>query len=367
MADYSVSPLDLLLASRQKDYVGLHIEQGVPVLDRDLNLLHDLVSATLREVVTGYIGNGSPAGADGFGIEASDASDDRRQNFKITAGTAGPGRCLVGGVEVAIPAAGTKYGDQAGVPALTTPTAAQPDPRVDTVYLDVFLVEVDSSTDRDLANSVDVGVQTSVRLKPNWVVRVSEGVPVPAAPPGHAFHVLATLARPRGNPDIIASIITDKRQVGLTVSDIERRLRRVETAPVKLSLAPVLAPLGEPWILSIDGASKKQGVTEASGMMSVTLPQGYRVTTLGAFGNKPGGTLLIELFRRAVDGSTPPEGIVSVQAGTGPFNQRQDAPGTNISKVDNDAFCYFLAAFLNNAGVNDVVKLNGIQITCVAV
>jgi hypothetical protein len=26
-----------------------------------------------------------------------------------------------------------------------------------------------------------------------------------------------------------------------------------------------------------------------------------------------------------------------------------------------------LAAFLNNAGVNDVVKLSGIQITCVAV
>ena len=57
MADFSQSPLDLLLTNQQKGYVGIHIEQGVPILDRDLNLLHDLVAATVRAVITRYIGN----------------------------------------------------------------------------------------------------------------------------------------------------------------------------------------------------------------------------------------------------------------------------------------------------------------------
>ena len=363
MADYSVSPLDLLVASRKKDYVGLHIEQGVPVLDRDLNLLHDLVSATVREIVARYIGNGSPAGADGFGIQALAAPDDPQQNFLISAGTAGPGRCLVGGIEVVTPPNGQKYGAQDGAPPLTTPTTAQPDPRVDTVYLDVFLVEVDSAKDADLGNAVDVGVQTSVRLKPGWMVRVAEGVPVPDPPDGHAFHVLATLSRPRGNPAIAASMITDMRQRGLTVSDMERRLRRLDSAPVTLSLAPMLAPLGEPWILALDGAHIKQGAAEASGIMPVIPPQGYRIASLEAFGNKTaGGTMGVQLFRRPVAG-----GNLEVVVNTGVFNQVKNAPASAISTVDNNVFCYFITAFVSGAGPTDTALLNGIQVTCLPV
>jgi hypothetical protein len=240
MADYSETPLDLLLANRQKGYVGIHIEQGVPVLDRDLNLLHDLISATVREVVTRYIGNGAPAGADGFGIEALVASGGT-QDFNITAGAAGAGRALVGGLEVGIGAT-VKYRGQSGVPDLITPTAEQPDPRIDTVYLDVSLVEVDSVGDPGLSNSLDVGVQTSVRLKPSWVVRVAEGVPVPPPPPGHSFYPLAELARQRLNDLITPAMITDKRQRGLTVSDVERRLRRVENALLPTFVGAQFAP-----------------------------------------------------------------------------------------------------------------------------
>src|SRR5262249_37072997 len=96
MSDYSVSPLDLLVANQQKGYVGLHIEQGVPLLDRDLNLLHDLIAATVRSVVTRYIGNGIAAGADGFAITALPAGQNS-QNFRIAAAGANPGSCLVGG------------------------------------------------------------------------------------------------------------------------------------------------------------------------------------------------------------------------------------------------------------------------------
>jgi hypothetical protein len=253
MADYSMSPLDLLVASRKKDYVGLHVEQGVPVLDRDLNLLHDLIAATVREIVTSYIGNGSPAGVDGFRIEALGNPADAQQNFRIAAGTDGPGRCLVGGLEVTVPVGGRTYKAQtdpstpAGLPALTTPTAGQPDPRPDVVYVDAFLVEVDATRDPDLRNDADVGVQTSVRLQPAWVVRVAENSAAPpAAPAGHAFHVLATLARRRGNPAVTAEMITDRRQRELTVSAVERRLNRVEAALLPTFVAPRFFPRANP-------------------------------------------------------------------------------------------------------------------------
>src|SRR5690242_13914393 len=98
MSDFSKSPLDLLLENQQKGYVGIHIEQGVPILDRDLNLLHDLITATVRSVVSRYIGSGIASGMDGFQIQAIPADND----FLIGANTGGSGICLVGGLEVTI-------------------------------------------------------------------------------------------------------------------------------------------------------------------------------------------------------------------------------------------------------------------------
>jgi hypothetical protein len=225
VSDYSRSPLDLLVVNQQKGYVGLHIEQGVPLLDRDLNLLHDLITATVRSVITRYIGNGTPNGADGFVIQA--LAVPAPQDFRIAAGASPPGTCLVGGIEVSIPA-DTTYRAQVGVPVLTTPSNAQPDPRTDIAYLDVSFIEVDGTVDADLNNAGDVGMQTSVRLKPSWVVLVAEGVPIPATPAGHVYYPLAQLQRPRGSDTIAAAMITDLRQSHLTVSAIERRLTAVE-------------------------------------------------------------------------------------------------------------------------------------------
>ncbi len=226
MSDFSRSPLDLLLASQQKGYVGLHIEQGVPLLDRDLNLLHDLITATLRSVITRYIGNGIPAGADGFAIQALPAPANSL-DFRIRAGSVGPGTCLVDGIEVTIPA-DINYTAQAGVPPLTIPSAAQPDPRTDIVYLDVSFIEVDGTSDPDLNNSLDVGMQTSIRLKPTFAVLVSEGVPPASPAPGHHFYPLARLLRPRGVSQIQAQMITDLRQTRLNLGQIESRLSAVE-------------------------------------------------------------------------------------------------------------------------------------------
>jgi hypothetical protein len=218
MSDYSISPLDVLVANQAKGYIGLHVEQAVPLLDRDLNLLQDLIYATVRSVFTRYIGNGIPEGLDGFAIQASATSQD----FVIKAAAAGPGNYMAGGIEVTIPV-DTDYISQ-NPTVLTTPAAA----RTDIVYLDIFFSEVDGTVDTDLNNSADVGMETSVRVKPGWIVRVAEGVPMPGAPAGHVYTPLAQLGRAAGNNAITAGMITDLRQSRITVSTIQQRLALME-------------------------------------------------------------------------------------------------------------------------------------------
>jgi hypothetical protein len=294
MSDYSKTPLDFLVANQLKGYVGLHLEQGVPLLDRDVNLLQDLINASMRSVFTHYIGNGIPEGADGFAIQAP--SPAAPQDFVIKAGTAGPGTCLVGGVEIHI-AADTKYSAQTGVPALTTPTAAQSDPRIDIVYLDVSFAEIDSTVDSDLNNSVDVGMETSVRLAPVSVVLVSEGVPVPTAPVGHVYYSIAQLQRPRGSNTITSAMITDLRQSRLTVSAIEQRLALME----KLLLLPAFASSPTPQFVPRSGLINQ----------SITLfGNNFNVGTLQVlFGSAPAAI---------VGAPSPQQVVVQVPAGLTP-------------------------------------------------
>lgn len=243
MGDFSKEPLQNLISNQDKGYVGLHVEQGVPVLDRDLNLLNDLVSARVRSVVTRYIGNGTARGVEGFQIQAIPANND----FEIQTGMLGPGVCLVGGIEVVIEA-NINYSSQTDAPALTTPNITQPDPREDTVYLDVWLEEVDGIEDTDLLNGDDIGVQTSVRQRPVWVVQVAEGVPVPAPDPGHFHYALALLTRPRNEAEIQNNMITDLRQVIRPLVDVEERLAFLESLVVLPAFDPppneFLPPLG---------------------------------------------------------------------------------------------------------------------------
>ena len=143
----------MLLASQEKGYIGLHIEQGVPILDRDLNLLHDLLSAGMRSLFTRIVGNGVPPESDSFAIQAL-SGPAANQDFRIAAGDAS---CIVDGIEVNI-SEPVKYSKQkAEATPLTTPIPAQPDPRIDTVFLDVFLVEEDGQTTQIWPTREDVG------------------------------------------------------------------------------------------------------------------------------------------------------------------------------------------------------------------
>lgn len=235
MGDFSRSPLEFLEESLRNGYVGVHIEQGVPILDRDLNLMHDLVSAVARAITTRYIGNGIAAEQDGFEIVQvpGDNNDVRINDFHIKAGPSGqPGTCLVDGIEVTIDEPVNYKRQSVGgpptVPDLNEPTATQPDPRRDFVFLDVWLSELDGHRDERLRNSGDVGIQTSVRLRPAWLVRVAEGMDPPAPEPGHAHYRLARLTRPRGNAQITTEMIEDLRRRRLTLTDLEQRVRDIE-------------------------------------------------------------------------------------------------------------------------------------------
>jgi hypothetical protein len=253
MSDFSKSPLDMLIENQKKGYVGIHIEQGVPILDRDLNLLNDLITATVRSVVSRYIGNGISAGADGFEIQALPAGQNS-QDFNILTSDSGVGSCLVNGLEVKIDAP-TTYKSQ-NDDLLTTPSNTQPDPRTDIIFLDVFLVEVDGNEDDALKNSLDVGMQTSVRLKPGWKVRVAEGVPadqLPQPPNGHSFYPLAQLRRPPNNDVIEADMITDLRQRRLTAADMEQRLSLLERL-----LAPAFVSSPLPQFIPQKGRIRQQ-------------------------------------------------------------------------------------------------------------
>lgn len=217
MGNFSVDPQQNANTSRQKDYVGVRIEQGVPVLDRDLNLLGDVIAASVREVVDRYLGSGTAPNDNGFAILANGSSN----NFTLTAGS-----YLVGGLHVTN-TANRLYTSQPNVAVLTTPPVGVTRP--DVVYLDVWLTEVDELEDTSLANDVDVRMRTSVRVRPAWAVRVAENTTqLPAAAPGHAHALLARLQRITDR--IQPSMVQDQRTRSLNLADSLRRLNVLENA-----------------------------------------------------------------------------------------------------------------------------------------
>jgi hypothetical protein len=310
MGNFSKPPQDQLIYNLGKGYVGLHVEQGVPVLDRDLNLLNDLLAAKLRQLIERYVGNGVPVGSNGFAVVTTGTAND----LQIAAGT-----CLVGGIEIELKTT-TTYKAQpvpasaGALPALTTPGSTQPNPRQDTVYLDVWLDEVDGSGDPTLKNPDDIGVQTAVRQVPAFVVRVAESVtdakPLPDPAPGHSFYAVAKLLRPLSNATITAPMITDLRNTKLRVTDMERRLTKLEKmflpsfAAPNNQLQPKFGPPGQTVVLkgkgfAVGNAQVWFGTTPTTivagtltdTQMSVLVPAGMPAGSVQIVVTTDGGTI----------------------------------------------------------------------------
>ncbi len=328
---------------KEKHYVGIRLQQGVPLIDADWNEQEDLRRDALEDFLKWFIGNGVPDGTDGFRIEAlagggvnsivltaataisinrssSTAADvlgfgadnysalkavnsqsatlmgytaepfdltvnntlainiknssennsseeiiitfqsvdfanlkkatasevvvainkthndiatvSQGNDFRIIGGDGtleGAGRCLVEGWEARINVRTLKYTEQLlynndtlatawnieALPSLKPPSTGE---RTDLVYLDVWDREVNYQEDSNLVNPL-IGIESCVRLKREWVVRVAEGVTEiknvsPAA--GHRYLAIATIQR-QTNEKAITSI-TDLRVCHLNVA-----------------------------------------------------------------------------------------------------------------------------------------------------
>jgi hypothetical protein len=236
MATMTTSTFDPLLR-----YVNVRLQQGVPIVDADWNELDDVRKFELRAFLKWYVGDGIPAGNDGFRIAGGLDND-----FTVTAGVSAPGpndspveivlrhagRLIVDGLDVII-TADLKYTAQPlhtsqpgaaalagklGVPvvaALTTPGAAQ----TFVAYLDLWERLVTGDEMPALVHP-GLGVESCARMRREWVVRVRSGtaVPVPGDTDhlaGHRYYPLATMNRRAGVATIADTDLVDRRDRGL--------------------------------------------------------------------------------------------------------------------------------------------------------
>ncbi len=338
MGDFSRDPGNQLVESLNKHYVAVRLQQGVPLLDADWNVLDDLRRVELESMSAWTIGNGVPTGSNGFAVaplpgggqntivlqaaaivagnssiaidvaastaatalgftlgnsvaqksgdaparltglaaqpfgladgatlvlsvngqppltvtfDAGDfatiaaataaevvaaitaatgsviAAAGQGNDFIIRGGDnslASAGRIIVDGRMVLIES-DIKYTEQAlyqnnalaarwnvaVLPPLTTPLAATPY----IAYLDAWDREVDSIEDEALID-VRIGIETAIRLRREWVVRVAREADYAglnaARPAGHAYYPLARINRAAGNSLINGSMLADLRQ-----------------------------------------------------------------------------------------------------------------------------------------------------------
>ncbi len=164
--NYSNGGIDTF--NSENSYIGIRLQQGVPLLDRDWNELEDIRRYQEKILREHYIGNGVPD-EDSFKIELVGSPSN---DLKIK-----KGRCLVNGLEaVNIPPDNNDsihYTDQDNVAELTD-LAEGVQTRTDLVYLDVWVEEI---TDPEvLGNNQDVDMITSVRHKIDWRVSFVEDI-----------------------------------------------------------------------------------------------------------------------------------------------------------------------------------------------
>ncbi|GEM_PF-1656051 len=205
-----------------KGYVGLRLQMGVPLLDRDWNELEDIRRYNEVMLRRHYIGDGTPD--DGFKILPL---DDPGNGFMIQ-----KGHILVKGMEAVNPS-DISYSEQEGVSALTVPSTD----RTDKVYIDVWIEEIipeSGDMDNPLNNPQDIKMATCIRHKLFWKVLVAEGVDIPDED-YHWRYQLATISRSAGKSIIEKGDIVDNRRECGTSSSLGDALKVVDTLDVAIA------------------------------------------------------------------------------------------------------------------------------------
>jgi|RhiMethySRZTD1v2_1073278.scaffolds.fasta_scaffold91236_4 hypothetical protein len=387
MGNFSRNTFDPL-----KNYVGVRLQQGVPVLDADWNELNDVTRQELYDAFSLTFSDGIPPGGADFKV-LSRPEPPEPNDFDILAGAA-----LVQGRSIRA-RNNLRYSTQpwtnpqraardgvAVIPPLTTPPGPPEGapPRRDLVYLDVWEREVGSTEDTNLVNPA-IGVETAVRLKRDVAVRVAEGTEtLPPAPAGHLFLPLAVLRRPRTQAQITAQQIEDRRPL----LHSPRGSRETSFLPAFL---PVSLPSGTPYpewkikfTMVFQGpfpapfrvpkfhASKSNDVG-AFGVLPLILPDGAFLTHLNIRGAIGGinGELQCQLLRirhpvfedfSAVD-SLRTETIRALTE-THVFDNTYTLSSDDLTKllVDNSRYYYALYAEASTQGVSYGVSIHGISL-----
>ena len=288
-----------------KAYVGVRLQQGVPLLDADWNELNDVIRQELYDAFKLTFTDGVPPG--GFDLEVLGRPEPN--DFYVLAGSA-----LIQGRPVRV-RQNLRYSTQpwtdprraardgvAVIPPLTTPTGpAGTQPRIDIVYLDVWEREIGSTEDDGLINPA-VGVETCVRIKREAALRVAEGkAVVPDPPAGHAFLPLALLHRPV-NQAQIARVDNLRPYLhspqGSSVVSFFPALLPVHSNPLanETTLPEwrlTISPLGPNQAIPKFRALKRQNEAP-SGILPLTLPHRARMTSISIRGDISGNNGVIQ-------------------------------------------------------------------------
>lgn len=306
-----------------RDYRGVRLQMGVPLVDADWNELEDIRKNELRDLVRAVIGTGvpaTPANNNGFAITVVSAQAGQVPSLKITDGT-----MIVNGTLVtnggAINYSAQEYyaGDPQALKRATdrgvTPVAvltALPaagggtQTRKDTVYLESWEREVGSAEDNRMMDNALLE-ETSTRLRLEWAVRVAQnGAAVPASTGTVIRTPLAEITYTVPNNGPVTYTIKERRRRGLTLESLVDQDRI-------MSVAPVAVPrynwfnLINPWSFTGDalyavvpwGSSDAQGGAD----IPVNMAHGARITDLRIIGMKLGGSLQVNF--RAVSLAAP--------------------------------------------------------------
>ncbi|MDD9972201.1 MAG: hypothetical protein OXR73_38500 [Myxococcales bacterium] len=168
---FSETPDEVISMAQGDGYTAAYITQGVPILDRDLNLMVGLPAYALRQLGALSIGYGVHEQHSGFEIGFEDGE------LQI-----GGGVLVAAGELLRSPHPRLPYSRQEPPPPTLTPVTGR---RKDLVYLAILeAAVVDDPSDAAVGNLADLGEPTLVRVRTGWQVRVAEGDPsTPDAPP----------------------------------------------------------------------------------------------------------------------------------------------------------------------------------------
>jgi hypothetical protein len=180
-------------------------------------------------------------------------------------------------------------------------------------------------------------------------------------------------AGPDGFNQRFHALENDLQAIGEVIDDVRAAVTQLATKPPPrkevMTITPTLVNIAGStatapgWAYASGATEKKQGET-ADGMMSVSLPNGAKLTDFGAIVRNRSGNLTVVLNREElpVDAITPTstEPIATVNPPVSDlFNQSVPVP-ESLAVVDNSHFKHFIEATLD--GSHAVVTLVAFQI-----